>query len=199
MGQYYETLFVDKREYMYPIDYDWSGLKLMEQSWVGQTFRNAVIGHLMTMPDGCRLAHIGDYSEEELKERSDSVEIDDTYVSYSSMYDMCWTTGIEDRFRMPRISDKEIVEFKWKKTVWVADEDTHEYIRCDFDTSENEWKVCPLLILLSVGNGQGGGDYHGTNMDRVGSWAFHKIKVYTEAPYHMHYLEENGPLFVEDH
>jgi len=198
MGQYYEMLFIDERKYMYPIDYNWSGLKLTEQSWVGGSFRNAVIGHLMTMPDGCRLAHIGDYSKEELEEkRPDSLEIDDTHVKYSSMYDMCWTSGIEDRFKMPRISDKEIMEFKWKKTVWVADEDTHEYIKCDFDDPDGQWKMCPLLILLAVGNGNGGGDYHGTNMDRVGSWAFHKIKVYYEEPHWMSNLEESGPLFKE--
>ena len=198
MGQYYETLFIDDRQYMYPIDYGWAGLKLMEHSWVGGSYRNGVIAHLITKKDGCRLAHLGDYSNSELEERKGSIEIDETLVSYQSLYDMCWTSGIEDRFRMPRISDTEIKEFEWMKTAWIADEDQHEYIRCDFD-AKGQWKICPLLILLATGNGSGGGDYHGINMDRVGSWAFHRIKVYDKEPDWMYNLEENGPLFTEDH
>ena len=198
MGQYYKTLFIDDRQYMYPIDYGWAGLKLMEHSWVGGSYRNGVIAHLMTKKDGCRLAHLGDYSDGDLKDKSGSVQIDDDIItSYLSLYDMCWTSGIDDRFRMPRISDKEIKEFEWCKTVWVVNEDQHEYIRCDFKTPENEWRICPLLILLAVGNGSGGGDYHGINMDRVGSWAFDKIKVHFEEPSEMYNLEENGPLFKE--
>lgn len=197
MGQYYETLFIDKRQYMYPIDYGHAGLKLTEHSWVGGSYRKAVISHLMTMPDGCRLVHLGDYSDEVLKDKKGYIEIDGMCVSYMSLYDMCWSSGIDDRFRMPRISDKEMWDFEYLKTVWVVNEDLHEYIRCDLDTPDNSSKLCPLLLLLVVGNGSGGGDYHGVNMDRVGSWAFNKIKVYLNEPHEMYNLEEDGPLFKE--
>ena len=59
----------------------------------------------------------------------------------------------------------------------------------------DKWELCPLLILLAIGNGQGGGDYHGTNMDKVGTWAFHKIKVYYEEP---HWMEKLENIFEEN-
>lgn len=198
MGQYYETLFIDERQWMYPLDYGCSGLKLTEHSWIGGSYRNAVIAHLMKLSE-CRMVHVGDYSEEMMDERlcsKDALEIDDHVISGKTMYDMCWTSGIEDKFKMPRISDFDINEFRWKKKVWIADEKLHEYIECPFDIEEDDkWELCPLLILLAIGNGQGGGDYHGTNMDKVGTWAFHKIKVYYEEP---HWMEKLENIFEEN-
>ena len=198
MGQYYETLFIDERQYMYPLDYGFSGLKLMEHSWVGGSYRNGVIAHLIKLGK-CRLVHLGDYSNTEIEENyNKSIDVGDICIPPSSMYDMCWTSGIEDKFRMPRISDMDISEFRWKKSVWIANEDQHEYIKCDYELeNKDEWKVCPLLILLAVGNGNGGGDYHGINMDMVGKWAFDTIKVYDSEPVGMYNLEEEGPLFKE--
>lgn len=40
----------------------------------------------------------------------------------------------------------------------------------------------PLPILTAEGNGRGGGDYHGTDEDLVGTWARDVISVEMEAP-----------------
>ncbi len=40
----------------------------------------------------------------------------------------------------------------------------------------------PLSLLTAEGNGRGGGDYHGPNMDMVGVWARDVISMENEAP-----------------
>lgn len=58
---------------------------------------------------------------------------------------------------------------------------THEYIEIP-EPSDTDWIVHPLPILLADGNGRGGGDYHGSNMEFVGKWAFHPIGATNEIP-----------------
>ena len=38
-----------------------------------------------------------------------------------------------------------------------------------------KWNINSLSLLCAFGNGLGGGDYHGTDMDFVGRWAFDRI------------------------
>jgi len=40
----------------------------------------------------------------------------------------------------------------------------------------------PLPLLLAEGNGRGGGDYHGSNEDKIGIWARDVISVDEEIP-----------------
>jgi hypothetical protein len=40
----------------------------------------------------------------------------------------------------------------------------------------------PLALLTAEGNGRGGGDYNGANMDLVGTWARDVISMENEAP-----------------
>lgn len=42
--------------------------------------------------------------------------------------------------------------------------------------------IHPLPLLCADGNGRGGGDYEGTNMELIGSWAFDRIGVSNELP-----------------
>ena len=45
--------------------------------------------------------------------------------------------------------------------------------------------VCLFIhfpLLCADGNGRGGGDYEGTNMELIGSWAFDRIGVANELP-----------------
>lgn len=58
---------------------------------------------------------------------------------------------------------------------------TKEYIEIP-EPSDTDWIVHPLPILLADGNGRGGGDYVGSNMEFVGKWAFHPIGATNEIP-----------------
>ena len=48
--------------------------------------------------------------------------------------------------------------------------------------NENEWTIHPLPLLIAHGNGQGGGDYYGSDMDKVGIWAFDHVYTSDEVP-----------------
>jgi len=58
------------------------------------------------------------------------------------------------------------------------------------EADKKGWKIHPLPLLTSEGNGQGGGDYKGTEMEAIGTWrgdiieASNKLrKDYTEEEY----------------
>lgn len=64
MGQYYMPTLIDDNgaiSILYSHDYD-NGLKLMEHSYIGNDFVNAVLTQLWKHPQ--RLAWIGDYSND---------------------------------------------------------------------------------------------------------------------------------------
>ena len=65
------------------------------------------------------------------------------------------------------------------------------FIDLDKYTEENKWRehslwnsrmegwdmcIHPLPLLTACDNGRGGGDYHGTDMDVIGTWAFDLIE-----------------------
>ena len=47
---------------------------------------------------------------------------------------------------------------------------------------KNEWIISPLPLLTALGNGRGGGDYKGTEMDKIGIWARDILSVEFEVP-----------------
>ena len=60
---------------------------------------------------------------------------------------------------------------------------------------ENDQEIHPLSILTCIGNGRGGGDYAGSNMDYVGTWAWDEIEIVDDAPGGM---KELDIVFNED-
>lgn len=58
---------------------------------------------------------------------------------------------------------------------------TKEYIEIP-EPSDTDWIVHPLPLLLADGNGRGGGDYHGSNIEFVGKWAFHPVGATNDVP-----------------
>lgn len=55
------------------------------------------------------------------------------------------------------------------------------YVPFDRAMEENSaggrWRINPVPILTSLGNGRGGGDYFGSNMELVGSWCWEPVEV----------------------
>lgn len=75
---------------------------------------------------------------------------------------------------------------------FLVNHDTKEYLSLD-DYKKRATKkyagnwvksVHPLSLLTAVGNGRGGGDFHGDNIgaDDVGRWAWNLISVEDEPP-----------------
>ena len=50
------------------------------------------------------------------------------------------------------------------------------------DKSSEFLTIHPLPLLCAFGNGRGGGDYRGKNMELIGAWAFDRIGVANELP-----------------
>ena len=188
MGQYYKPLLIAEdgtKQTACSHDYD-SGLKLMEHSWVGNDFVNAVLQNLDGTPQ--RLAWIGDYA--------DSVVDSECYFSdafitdrkdFMRLYESLWGGGNEPITKI----DKELPQYKLSNDeadCFIVNITKNCYIDMKKYVAENKkkdgeyfWCINPLPLLTSVGNGQGGGDYRGDDPE-IGSWAFDKIYVTTLRP-----------------
>jgi hypothetical protein len=176
MGQYYKPCCLDKRKrtvksWLLSHDYDHNGLKLMEHSWIGNSFMN-VVENLLT-PGGAwykqPLVWAGDYAEPK-KERKNN----------------CYRLAPEDKkLNPPSISfSKEIpagLRYILNHTKKMYVDKTKVPVTDVYD--ETEFKIHPLSLLTCEGNGQGGGDFFGADANSiVGSWARHIISIEGEVP-----------------
>ena len=56
------------------------------------------------------------------------------------------------------------------------------YSNTSVDKGDNNWPICPFAVLTAIGNGRGGGDYDGIEMDMVGAWAWDEIAITKKIP-----------------
>ena len=179
MGQYYKPVSLEKQEGIYSHDYKnrWvnsngeimlmgNGLKLMEHSWIGNSFVGAVEMLIAEGGDwyGDRIVWAGDYADPEPE-------------TEQNLYSICKT--VKKRHTKVKgfryIINLETKEFVDKRKVPVD----HIYT----DKNGKEWKsrIHPLPLLTCEGNGRGGGDYHEEN-PLIGSWAGNRITVSKQKP-----------------
>lgn len=159
MGQYYRAICLDRFENLTPHSYD-SGAKLMEHSYLGNNFVGAVMKLLMK--DGSwyktRMAWCGDYSGDDLGE----LKIYDLACSDTPLFKEINPTDV------PKNEKKLILVNHSKK----------EYVKINKVKKDGDnWKINPLCLLTAYGNGRGGGDYSGSSMNLIGTWAFDIISV----------------------
>lgn len=64
---------------------------------------------------------------------------------------------------------------------YVLNLDKEQYVKMK-PYDENECTIHPLPLLIASGNGEGGGDYDGNDIDKVGIWAFDHVCVANEIP-----------------
>jgi hypothetical protein len=79
--------------------------------------------------------------------------------------------------------------FDFSKPCYLVNESTHEYIDLlRLETiNRGSWggSIHPLPLLTAVGNGRGGGDYHGSrviNQRMVGAWAGDLLTIEESVP-----------------
>lgn len=184
MGQYYQVVIGSKsgwnKKVYYPLNFD-DGLKLMEHSYIDTDFCKKI--HSLIYKNPRRVIWVGDYANEK----------SDTYYFISN----------RSREEIPKSIPK--YSFVWGKSMSRKNNDTelaggdidyiHSYLvnhtlRGYIDLNKyyehskvNLWGVIdPLPILTAVGNGRGGGDYSGTNENRVGTWRWHLISIEDTPP-----------------
>ena len=178
MGQYYKAYVepLDKP----PIVLDaWSyenGAKLMEHSWLGNEFVNAVISRIEKRP--ARVAWVGDYS--------DDTDNNDLKCD-RKVFDTCWgensTTSkvtIFDKSLFCVESEEPFDGIEIVGTGYFVNHTKSQYIDLKQYAQEarcsHGWVVNPLPLLTAVGNGLGGGDYRGINTSMVGYWYLDKLE-----------------------
>ena len=150
MGQYYKPVNIDNKQWVYSHDYN-NGLKLMEHSWIGNKF----VGAVMTL-----LAHGGDWFKKPIVWAGDYYDEEGETPYFS----LC-----PDANKLNPVSMKEELQ----KTAILVNHTKKLYVRYDEMPvcHDGNWVINPLPLLTACGNGRGGGDYHGSNCDEVGTWA----------------------------
>ena len=168
MGQYYKPINLDKKQWVSSHEYD-NGLKLMEHSWIGNTFVSVVENLIAAGGAWCgdRIVWAGDYADEE-KGRKNNL-----YTIIGTDKNKIKPGVIKRNFRYVVNLDTE--EFVDTKKVPLSDVYT--------DDKGKEWpfQMHPLPILTCEGNGRGGGDFRKDDV-MVGIWARHRVTVSKTKP-----------------
>ena len=157
MGQYYKpTLLGDDKKTVVKWFNSWdyeSGLKLMEHSWLKNSFVRAVEKTIFQNPS--IIVWAGDYADE---------DVDDTNV-----YNRC-----EDSQQSQVIDTNDFdIDFSY----YIVNHSKKCFVDKNNIVPDNDgWRVHPLPLLTCEGNGRGGGDYRGVS-DLIGIWARDVISV----------------------
>lgn len=177
MGQYHKIVNLDKQLTITSWDYD-CGAKIMEWGYTKCELPR-LMKHLMaTSWKGDRVIVVGDYANAEHAFDTLGQEAYDKLVEWSRGYEsvdnlLSSAYEFQNYKGNPKIKDyrfilnnntKEFIDIEHCPIEWVY-----------FDEEEDKPvanKIDPLALLLDIGNGQGGGDYHEDkpNYNLVGAW-----------------------------
>jgi len=158
MGQYYKGCFKKQNEENWkgldPHNFN-EGAKLTEHCYFDCNMLNALMGVIFHNP--MQVVWAGDYADNEPNKED-------------NLYKLCEVVSAE----IPT----SIENFKY-----LVNHDKKQFI--DFTKlQENKYGfiVNPLPLLTAEGNGEGNGDYYGTEKDKIGIWARDIISVESEKP-----------------
>lgn len=211
MGQYYTPIIMGKRYGVQGTLYGWDyneGLKLMEHSYMGNNFVNAVLRKIDHQP--MRIAWMGDYAdspypEDDGKDREPyqkKLPKADFLRIWRSVYG--WIdNGAERKPTARKIHPEPLEGFDSPDRFdgwYLINHSANEYIDLGKFQKENGWveswtdrdgqkvsywmAIHPLPLLTACGNNRGGGDYHEQypDFDLVGIWAFDLIEFASYKP-----------------
>jgi hypothetical protein len=165
MGQYYKPNIQNENKeiigWLYSHDYG-SGLKLMEHSWMKnpfvQTFETLLIEGGQFHKGNVTWS--GDYADDVNGGR-------DTYGECSE----------DNKLNIP------VGKVSPSKYKYVVNHTLKRFVDKSKVPNIDGWKIHPLPLLTSEGNGQGGGDYRGEDPNGlIGSWAGHSISIESKKP-----------------
>jgi len=208
MGQYWKPVSIDKMEYLYSHDFD-TGLKLMEHSYIGNNFVEAV-ERLLSLNGAwyrTRFCWAGDYMDEGLFVPPDSL----TYVCDGEEYNHTLYSYVNEKGKNVVEGAENINRSDYDKAKSKAKELTDKFLsglpkagkflvnhtkKLCLDLSKErgtgeKWNngksivIHPLPLLTCSGNGRGGGDFRAEENELVGSWAGDVISMEYEPIYEM--------------
>lgn len=179
-----------------------NGSKLMEHSYVGNTYVGAYVKLLAKKYYGYPFVWVGDYADDKFninvyenallyindviesnaKKQGYVKENDSTYCKF--MRYCCGDKDIlsmkDEEYFAEKYSYEEVggnqLDYKY-----ILNLDKKQYVKIP-KYNENEWTIHPLPLLCADGNGRGSGDYSGSDMDKVGVWAYDRIGISNEIP-----------------
>ncbi len=163
MGQYYKFIILSENNeillVLNPHDF-YKGAKLMENAWINSCIANTIEFLLSPYCEEfhkSRCVMAGDYADRE--ENGDNLySIARNYSSYQQAY--------------KNININFIVNHS--KRLYVD--------KTKLKTNYYNNKIHPLLLLIAEGNGNGSGDYYGSDYDLVGTWSRDIISMEFEKP-----------------
>lgn len=191
MGQYYTVLLKkgNKRETFKAKGH----LKLMEHAYLTNPFTDYIFNMLYEYGP-FRVAWLGDYAH-----NNDDAFGGLTHEQYMKEYNAVYRKEAkkidlweEDDIKLPneKLMNMSLVNHTKKIVLHFSD-----YISNSKKLSE--LVINPLAILTACGNGRGGGDYSGRDMNFVGKWAFDKIEIMDKDDVPKDYKSKNV-LFIEN-
>jgi hypothetical protein len=180
MGQYYLIVNVTKKQFMHPHHFS-SGMKLMEWSYVGNYLTNALHNLLYNEWKGDEVYVVGDYADLNVYGCED-YNWHDTYAELHSRFDLhdgeyeeypdsySLFSYVEANFTPLSQEDVVCAECGIRYVYNHASKQVIDLCGCPKD----RWGMvaCPTSLLLAMGNGRGGGDYHDSRpgYEYVGYW-----------------------------
>lgn len=182
MGQYYKAVSLDTKQFISPF-----GAKLMEHSWLNSSPLLQV--EQLLSPGNpwhkTRLVWTGDYSDKELF----------TGDPERNLYDLAADEFLNITEAPTTDGPRPLYIVNHSKNLYIDLSEVPGVTVLHNDEEESGWKIHPLSILTSSGNGRGGGDYRDDDDTNVGSWAGDVISSVYEEPIGM---EKYTAFFVED-
>lgn len=175
MGQYFKPVSLDAKEKVVP-----SGLKLMEHSWISHSTMKMVEKLLSPGNKWYKTAIVwaGDYMDEGLFSDKDTT----LYRQASDEWPIA-----------------DSIDLDGPEVIYVVNHTKNMYIDLrEVPPAEyciDPWRIHPLSILTSSGNGRGSGDYKDDEDENVGSWAGDVISTEYEEPVGM---EKYTAFFIKD-
>lgn len=181
MGQYYYAVLREPATGKFvvgnPHHFDY-GLKLMENGFIDSTFVKIVFSMIQDHP--MQIAWVGDYAQEKdlLKFNIDSSKV-------KVFIDESWKKNDADQELLERYYPGEKVIGAYFGEFIVINHtkkeffDQKEYWNRNFKgkSPRAEYAIDPLVALIAIGNGKGGGDFWGAGEEEVGRWATDFIEV----------------------
>lgn len=166
MGQYYRPILKSSKAGQFTVfnrfvNGEYTMAKLMEHSWWGNYFCDAISKMLYNKPK--QVAWVGDYASNEGIEQSGMTvehihEVKGKGVSFTE-----GEFSLDNKFLCNHTKHIYIDLNRYKEK----------------STDKDGWVINPIPLLTAVGNGNGGGDYWWSEVHKedVGSWAFDIISV----------------------
>lgn len=188
MGQYYKIIFLaekptttDATPVELPVEiirialnphHYHQGAKIMEHSYIGNQFVN--LAEYMLSPLGMfyksRVVWAGDYADGEPTTGQNLYHaVHEPQLLFSASKDF-------------NASEYRYIVNHTKREFVDKQQCLEQQLACDLDDNKDRLVVHPLPLLVSEGNGCGGGDYWGPGEDDCGRWSRDIISMERSAP-----------------